>query len=70
MEGSGDPDLLYNQIVRPWRSRLGLLYIYKQSFGMDLWVIVLTAVVIAARRGALALVQGVLRRWNAEPLLI
>src|SRR3979409_1917469 len=27
LEGSSDPDLLYNQIIRPWKSRLGLHYI-------------------------------------------
>jgi lipopolysaccharide/colanic/teichoic acid biosynthesis glycosyltransferase len=25
LQGSTDPDLLYNQIIRPWKSRLGLL---------------------------------------------
>jgi hypothetical protein len=70
LEGSEDPDLLYGQIIRPWKSRLGLLYIEKRSLVMDLWLIVLTAVVIVSRRTALRLVQGVLRRWNADPLLM
>ena len=26
LAGSADPDLLYNQIIRPWKSRLALLY--------------------------------------------
>ncbi|MEO8577078.1 MAG: sugar transferase, partial [Gemmatimonadales bacterium] len=27
LQGSDDPDLKYNQVIRPWKSRLGLLYI-------------------------------------------
>ena len=32
LKGNPDPDLLYNQIIRPWKSRLALLYIDKRSF--------------------------------------
>jgi lipopolysaccharide/colanic/teichoic acid biosynthesis glycosyltransferase len=70
LEGSADPDLRYSQIIRPWKSRLGLLYIEKRSLAVDVWLIVLTAVVIVSRPRALRLVQGVLRRWKADPLLI
>ena len=27
-----NPDLTYNQLIRPWKSRLGLIYIENQSF--------------------------------------
>ena len=27
LAGAADPDLLYNQIIRPWKSRLALLYL-------------------------------------------
>src|SRR5215213_3935979 len=27
LEGSDNPDLKYNQVIRPWKSRLGLLYV-------------------------------------------
>jgi lipopolysaccharide/colanic/teichoic acid biosynthesis glycosyltransferase len=70
LEGSSDPDLRYSQIIRPWKSRLGLLYIEKRSLYMDLWIVVLTALVIVSRRLALQMVQGVLRRWDADPLLM
>jgi Sugar transferases involved in lipopolysaccharide synthesis len=69
LEGSPDPDLRYNQIIRPWKSRLGLLYLEKRSLAGDVLLIVLTAVVIVSRQTALRLAQGVLRRWNADPLL-
>ena len=35
MEGSVDPDLLYNQIIRPWKSRLALLYMDRGSWYTD-----------------------------------
>lgn len=43
LEGSDDPDLRYNQIIRPWKSRLGLLYVdAKPSVMRDMKVIWLT----------------------------
>ena len=28
LEGSEDPDLDYNQLIRPWKSRLGIFYVF------------------------------------------
>ena len=39
LEGKSDPDLAYNQLIRPWKSRLGLIYIEHQSFIMDVKLI-------------------------------
>jgi lipopolysaccharide/colanic/teichoic acid biosynthesis glycosyltransferase len=69
LAGSSDPDLLYNQIIRPWKSRLGLLYIDRRTVATDLFVIVLTLVSALSRRRALNGVAWLLARWNAEPLL-
>src|SRR5439155_4680609 len=60
LKGSSDPDLLYNQIIRPWKSRLALLYVDKQSFLVDIWLILLTAVAIASRSAALKAIQRLL----------
>ena len=70
LHGSADPDLLYNQIIRPWKSRLALLYIDKRGFLMDVWLILLTAAAIVSRRTALKAVQRLLQRWGADPLLL
>jgi lipopolysaccharide/colanic/teichoic acid biosynthesis glycosyltransferase len=70
LHGSADPDLLYNQIIRPWKSRLALLYIDKRSFLMDVWLILLTAAAIVSRRTALKAIQRLLQRWEADPLLL
>lgn len=70
LRGSADPDLLYNQIIRPWKSRLALLTIEKQSFLLDLKLIVLTAAAIVSRPVALRQVAKLLAGWGVDPLLI
>ena len=69
LNGSDHPDLLYNQIIRPWKSRLALLYVDHRTFWTDLSIICLTIIGIFSRRTALRGVQGILRRWNADELL-
>jgi lipopolysaccharide/colanic/teichoic acid biosynthesis glycosyltransferase len=69
LRGSADPDLLYNQIIRPWKSRLALLYVDHRSFLMDLWIIVLTAVALVSRSTALRGVQRILERRGADEML-
>ena len=70
LKGSQDPDLKYNQIIRPWKSRLGLLYVDKHSVWLDLYLIYLTAVAIVSRSKALAGIQTILNSLKADPLLI
>ena len=41
-----DSDLQYDQLIRPWKSRLGLPCTEKQSLGVDIQLIVLTIVAI------------------------
>jgi lipopolysaccharide/colanic/teichoic acid biosynthesis glycosyltransferase len=62
---SADPDLDYNRLIRPWKSRLGILYIQNRSLAMDLTLIALTAVAIFSRRQALRGVDRVLAGMNA-----
>jgi lipopolysaccharide/colanic/teichoic acid biosynthesis glycosyltransferase len=37
-----DPNLAYNQLIRPWKSRLSLLYVQHASLWLDIWIIALT----------------------------
>lgn len=69
LAGSSNPDLLYNQIIRPWKSRLGLLYVEHHSTSLDLQLIGLTLLSAISRPMALNRVQQLLERWNADPLL-
>src|SRR5207247_4709716 len=36
LKGSSNPDLRYNQLIRPWKSRLGLFYARHHNFWIDL----------------------------------
>lgn len=70
LRGSSDPDLLYNQIIRPWKSRLALLSIDHSTTALDLRIIGLTALSFLSRRRALSAVGALLEGWRADPLLI
>jgi lipopolysaccharide/colanic/teichoic acid biosynthesis glycosyltransferase len=70
LAGSPDPDLLYNQIIRPWKSRLGLAYIDHASLPLDLRIILLTLLSACSRDRALDGVTGLLESWNSELVLI
>jgi lipopolysaccharide/colanic/teichoic acid biosynthesis glycosyltransferase len=69
LQGQPDPDLAYNQLIRPWKSRLGLFAIDHQSLIFDLYQVFLTLLGALSRRAALALVSRALRRRGAEEAL-
>ena len=71
LAGSEDPDLRYNQIIRLWKSRLGLLYsTYKSGFSCLIYIIILTIIAIISKPLALKGVQGILQSWDADEKLI
>tara|TARA_Y100000741_G_scaffold312643_1_gene257251 strand:- start:815 stop:1543 length:729 start_codon:yes stop_codon:yes gene_type:complete len=70
LEGSSDPDLVYNQLIRPWKSRLGLLYIENKSIFLDLKLIFATILAILSKRKALAIVVKTLQSKSSDSLLI
>ncbi len=53
LEDYKDTDLAYNQLIRPWKSRLGIIYIENQTFFLDLKLIYLTALALISRESAL-----------------
>jgi lipopolysaccharide/colanic/teichoic acid biosynthesis glycosyltransferase len=69
-KGSENPDLKYNQVIRPWKSRLGLFYVRNRSLLLDMKLVVLTVIAIVSRERALAGVQRLLRQMGAEPQLV
>ncbi len=69
LKDSQDPDLDYNRLIRPWKSRLGLLYIDHQSFMLDLRLIFLTALAILSRERALEGIQRILDELGADEKL-
>ena len=68
--GSHDANLLYNQIVRPWKSRLALAYIEHRSFFIDIKLILLTLVALVSRPVALRHLHSMLEEWNLDPLVL
>jgi len=66
LDGAEDANIAYNQLVRPWKSRLGLLYAERRSLRLDLELILLTLVGIISRPNALRLLQPLLRRLGAS----
>ncbi|MBD1806570.1 sugar transferase [Microcoleus sp. FACHB-SPT15] len=69
LKDSQDPDLDYNQLIRPWKSRLGLFYVENSSLALDLKLIFLTVVAIISREKALAGVQNILNDLGADERL-
>jgi len=70
LKGSEDPDLDYNQLIRPWKSRLGLLYIKNQSLWLDVKLIFLTIISIISREKALNAIHKILQKLSSDKKLI
>jgi lipopolysaccharide/colanic/teichoic acid biosynthesis glycosyltransferase len=70
LAGAFDADLLYNQVIRPWKSRLALLYVERRTFSADVQIVALTLVAGVSRERALAGVAGMLERWSADEALV
>lgn len=70
LKGSDNPDLKYNQIIRPWKSRLGIFYTRHQSVWLDLQLIAFTVVAIISKSAALRCVVSLLSTLGADDQLI
>lgn len=66
LEGKADPDLAYNQLIRPWKSRFGLVYIENQNFILDIKLILLTVVAMLFRKFALLKIRRLLIGLNVS----
>ena len=70
LEGSLDPDLDYNQLIRPWKSRLGIFYINKRSIWMDIQLMFLTAVAIISKTKSIRSINKILIKSFADEQLV
>ncbi len=71
LRGQDDPDLAYNQLIRPWKSRLALFYIENQSLGLNFRLILLTVRTIAfGRSSTLSKVQELLVSLGASEEMV
>lgn len=65
-----DPDIAYNQLIRPGKSMLGLFYIEHRSFILDIELCFLTAIAIVSRAHALSSVCERLKKLGASQDLL
>jgi lipopolysaccharide/colanic/teichoic acid biosynthesis glycosyltransferase len=70
LRDADDADDLYNKIIRPWKSRLGLLYIENRSIMLDMKIIRLTALAITSKAAALKGVGKILEDLGAASDLV
>ncbi|NQU85562.1 MAG: sugar transferase [Mariniphaga sp.] len=70
LKDQADPDIAYNQLIRPWKSRLGLFYIKNKNLVTDLKLIFLTATAIISKEKALNGVSKLLYNLGANNELI
>lgn len=70
LEGEVDPDLAYNQLIRPWKSRLGLIYIENRTILLDLQLILHTVVAIVSKKKALMWVVNTLQVLGVDEKVI
>ena len=65
-----DPDIGYNQLIRPGKGALGVFYVKNHTVIIDLKLIFLTALSIFTRERALKIIASTLQRLNAPEDLI
>jgi lipopolysaccharide/colanic/teichoic acid biosynthesis glycosyltransferase len=65
-----DPDIAYNQLIRPGKSQLGLFYIEHKNILVDLLLIAFTALAIISKRRSLRAVNALLKVLKAPEDLI
>lgn len=70
LAGKDDPDLAYQQLIRPWKSRMALFYIRHRTLAVDIKLIALTVGNSFNRRRTLARVSNVLAALGADEKLV
>ena len=65
-----DPDVAYNQLIRPGKSRLGLFYLEVARIRTDIALLFLTVVAVLSRQKALSMNASYLRLINAPEGLV
>jgi lipopolysaccharide/colanic/teichoic acid biosynthesis glycosyltransferase len=60
LANQADPDIAYNQLIRPGKSELGLFYIQKKKLWIDFVLLVITGIAVISRNKAL--------KWNFKVL--
>lgn len=67
---SSDPDADYEQLIRPWKSELALIYVNKNSLNLDMILILATAVSIFNRSLSLKIISNELKKMGVREELV
>jgi lipopolysaccharide/colanic/teichoic acid biosynthesis glycosyltransferase len=70
LKDQADPDIAYNQLIRPWKSRLGIFYVENRNSVTDIKLIYLTVISILSRERALKSVSLLLEKMNSGDDLV
>jgi lipopolysaccharide/colanic/teichoic acid biosynthesis glycosyltransferase len=65
-----DPDLSYNQLIRPWKSRLGLIYIDNQSFILDFQILFYTVIASVSKQKSIKWIVKKLTMLKVDPMVV
>ncbi len=63
-------NLAYNQLIRPWKSQLGIIYVENRSIIFDLYIILLTIISIVKKDKALILLNKKLIKFQIDRELL
>ena len=66
LSSSQNPDYDYNRLIRPWKSKLGLIYIEKKNFFLDLTILFLTFLNLFNRIKTLSIINSILNRIDTD----
>lgn len=70
LEGSSNPDLDYNQLIRPGKSILGIFYIKNMNFILDIKLILITFLSIINRKKSLLKLTKIIKSYGGTKELI
>ena len=70
LQGFQDPDLAYNQIIRPWKSRLAIFYLDNRSMLLDVKLIMLTIYSFINKKKTLKIISNILENLQADTKIV
>lgn len=70
LSGSQNPDLEYDQIIRPWKSRLAIIYAKNNSITLDCKILLLTMVSFLNKSLALSFIVKEISKFSDDELLL
>jgi lipopolysaccharide/colanic/teichoic acid biosynthesis glycosyltransferase len=70
LSGSLDPDLEYDQTIRPWKSRLAIIYVNNNTVALDCKILLLTMISFFNKSLALSLLVKEISKYTNDELLL